>query len=256
LNPIEMAFSKLVALSRQAAERTILGLLRTIGRFAKAFSPRVQEFPAPCRLCSNMTGIRSKRRYRSFLVSMLLICISGLFASFYGEATSLYAEQWLTSALEARFERPAVDNWAAIRGVVVLGGQPTRLREALRLMRDHAHLRLVMSGPEDIEMTLLGNIDETLRARTEIEQASISTCGSAMFSAHLIAPGPGDRWLLVTSALHMPRAIGAFRKAGFPVEPWPVYEINAAPWNAVLHEWMGLAAYRLLGCSEAFLPAR
>jgi hypothetical protein len=65
------------------------------------------------------------------LVSMLLICISGLFASFYGEATSLYAEQWLTSALEARFERPAVDNWAAIRGLVVLGGQPARLKEAL-----------------------------------------------------------------------------------------------------------------------------
>jgi uncharacterized SAM-binding protein YcdF (DUF218 family) len=138
----------------------------------------------------------------------------------------------------------------------VLGGQPARLKEALRLMRDHPHLRLVMSGPNDVEMTLLGNIDDTLRARTEIEQASLSTCDSAVFSARLIAPGPGDRWLLVTSALHMPRAIGAFRKAGFPVEPWPVYEANAASWSAVLHEWMGLAAYRLLGCSEAFLPAR
>jgi hypothetical protein len=70
-----------------------------------------------------MTGNRSKRRFPSVLVGMLLICISGLFAAFYGEATSLYAEQWLTSALEARFERPALDNWAAIRGLVVLGGQ-------------------------------------------------------------------------------------------------------------------------------------
>jgi uncharacterized SAM-binding protein YcdF (DUF218 family) len=207
-----------------------------------------------------MTGIRSKRRFPSVLVGMLLICISGLLASFYGEATSLYAEQWLTSALEARFERPALDNWAAIRGLVVLGGQPARLKEALRLMRDHPHLRLVMSGPSDVEMALLGNIDDTVRARTEIDQTSLSiwrnTCGNAVFSAQLIAPGPGDRWLLVTSALHMPRAIGAFRKAGFPVEPWPVYEANAAPWNEVLHEWMGVAAYRLLGCSEAFLPGR
>jgi transposase len=38
-NPIEMAFSKLKALLRKAAERTILGLLRKIGRIAKAFSP-------------------------------------------------------------------------------------------------------------------------------------------------------------------------------------------------------------------------
>jgi uncharacterized SAM-binding protein YcdF (DUF218 family) len=203
-----------------------------------------------------MTGIRSKSRFPSLLVGMLLICTSGLFASFYGGAASLYAEQWLTSALEARFQRPAVDNWAAIRGLVVLGGQPARLKEALGLMRDHPHLRLVMSGPSDVEMTILRNMDDTLRARTEIEQTSLSTCGNAVFSARLIAPGPGDRWLLVTSALHMPRAIGTFRKAGFPVEPWPVYEANGAPFHAVLHEWIGLASYRLLGCSEAFLPAR
>jgi uncharacterized SAM-binding protein YcdF (DUF218 family) len=201
-----------------------------------------------------MTTIRSNRRFPSVLIGMLLICISGLFASFYGEATVLYAAQWLTLALEARFERPALDNWATIRGLVVLGGDPARLKEALRLIRDHPHLRLVMSGWGDVEMNLLGNTDATLRARIEIEQNSLSTCSNAVYSAQLIAPGPGDRWLLVTSALHMPRAIGAFRKAGFPVEPWPVYEANAAPWNEVLHEWMGLAAYRLLGCSEAFLP--
>ncbi len=34
--------------------------------------------------------------------------------------------------------------------------------------------------------------------------------------------GPGKRWLLITSAYHMPRAMGAFRQAGFDVEPWPV----------------------------------
>ena len=40
LNPIEMAFSKFKALLRKAAERTISGLLRRIGRIAKSFSPR------------------------------------------------------------------------------------------------------------------------------------------------------------------------------------------------------------------------
>jgi hypothetical protein len=156
--------------------------------------------------CKNFLGYQAmfkhdqnqlEGRFPSVQVGMLLICISGL-SAFYGEATSLYAEHWLTSALEARFERPHVDNWVAIRGVVVLGGQPARLREALRLMHDHRHLRLVMSGPGDDEMTILRNIDDTLRARTEIERAALSTCDSA--SARLIAPRPVDRWLLVTSS--------------------------------------------------------
>jgi uncharacterized SAM-binding protein YcdF (DUF218 family) len=38
----------------------------------------------------------------------------------------------------------------------------------------------------------------------------------------LAAPKPGERWLLVTSAYHMPRAVGLFRKVGFAVEPYPV----------------------------------
>ena len=40
VNPIEMAFAKLKAPLRKAAERTIPGLLRRIGRIARAFSPR------------------------------------------------------------------------------------------------------------------------------------------------------------------------------------------------------------------------
>ena len=40
LNPIELAFSKLKAHLRQAAEHTIPGLSRRIGRVARAFSPK------------------------------------------------------------------------------------------------------------------------------------------------------------------------------------------------------------------------
>ena len=38
----------------------------------------------------------------------------------------------------------------------------------------------------------------------------------------LVQPKPGERWLLVTSAHHMPRSVGVFRQAGFPVEAYPV----------------------------------
>ena len=42
------------------------------------------------------------------------------------------------------------------------------------------------------------------------------------FSKVIAAPKSGERWLLVTSAYHMPRSVGLFRKAGFAVEPYPV----------------------------------
>ncbi len=45
---------------------------------------------------------------------------------------------------------------------------------------------------------------------------------NATFSRAVADPKPGERWLLVTSAFHMPRAIGTFRQAGFPIEAYPV----------------------------------
>jgi uncharacterized SAM-binding protein YcdF (DUF218 family) len=83
--------------------------------------------------------------------------------------------------------------------------------------------------------------------------------------------GPGRRWLLITSAYHMPRAMGAFRAAGFNVEPWPVdYRTRgradlARPFDKVSEglrrvdvasrEWVGLLAYWLRGRSDALFPA-
>ena len=58
--------------------------------------------------------------------------------------------------------------------------------------------------------------------RITAEEQSRNTIENAVFSRLLADPKPGERWLLVTSAFHMPRAIAAFRAAGFPVEAYPV----------------------------------
>ena len=55
-----------------------------------------------------------------------------------------------------------------------------------------------------------------------MERRSRNTQENAEFSKALAAPKAGERWLLVTSAFHMPRSIGLFRKAGFDVEAYPV----------------------------------
>jgi hypothetical protein len=65
-NPAAMAFSKFKALLRTAAERTIPGRSPAQdGAHRQVLqSDRMQELPAPRRLCSNMIGIRSPRLAR------------------------------------------------------------------------------------------------------------------------------------------------------------------------------------------------
>lgn len=107
--------------------------------------------------------------------------------------------------------------------------------------------------------------------RVEFEEKSRNTAENAAFAKALLDPRPGERWLLVTSAFHMPRAVGCFRKAGFPVTPYPVDFRTVGP-NALdgtfsraatgldmtdvaMKEWVGLVAYYLSGKTSALFPA-
>ena len=67
------------------------------------------------------------------------------------------------------------------------------------------------------------------------EDKSRNTVENALFARQIAMPKPGDRWLLVTSAYHMPRAIGVFRHAGFPVEAYPVDWRTRGDADAVRH---------------------
>ena len=86
-----------------------------------------------------------------------------------------------------------------------------------------------------------------------------------------MSPKPGERWLLVTSAFHMPRSMGLVRNAGFVVEPYPVdWRVGTTLREALsvsevagdgfgrtdgaVREWMGLVAYRLTGKTDALFP--
>ena len=104
------------------------------------------------------------------------------------------------------------------------------------------------------------------------EDRSRNTYENAIFTRELVKPKQGERWLLVTSAIHMPRSIGIFRKAQFPVIAYPVDyrtngEVGAALNSArfatkalglvefATHEWAGLVAYWLTGKTDALFPA-
>lgn len=101
-------------------------------------------------------------------------------------------------------------------------------------------------------------------AAVQVESGSINTHENAIGTYQALAPRGIRRILLVTSAMHMPRAAGAFRNAGFEVigvpadfrtgwdEPhvwtrWLPSANNLVTADAALHEWLGNGIYRLRG---------
>ena len=109
-----------------------------------------------------------------------------------------------------------------------------------------------------------------LRTHVVLESRARNTAENAAFSFEIAKPKPGERWLLVTSAQHMPRAVGCFRRIGFAVEAYPVdwqtgRRFSLSPKSTVsrglsdlddsVHEWIGLIAYWLSGRTSALLPS-
>lgn len=99
-------------------------------------------------------------------------------------------------------------------------------------------------------------------ARLLLEGASRNTAENARLSLELAKPGPGQTWVLVTSAFHMPRALRSFAAAGWPaLKPFPVDHrtsgfVDGIGWdlahnieilNIAIREYAGQIAYGLSG---------
>jgi uncharacterized SAM-binding protein YcdF (DUF218 family) len=99
------------------------------------------------------------------------------------------------------------------------------------------------------------------QAALTLESRSTNTYENALFTRELPGLDARKPWLLLTSAWHMPRAMATFQKAGWNVTPYPVdfrtgggtpwsqydLRLGADKWELLLHEWLGIAAYRLSG---------
>ncbi|SMH45532.1 YdcF family protein [Mesorhizobium australicum] len=202
----------------------------------------------------------------------------------------------LVTSLEDRFPRPPLPEKVA--GIVVLGGGfegginlvrggyelnsgGDRYVEAAALARRYPEARIVISGGtgalllegEDDASTAV-RLFEALgipRDRLVLEGKSRNTYENAVFTKELVTPAPGETWLLVTSAFHMPRSMALFRKADFPVTAWPVdYRTTGHegigffvdnPVDSLqtatlgIREWIGLIAYWLTGRIDQPFPS-
>ena len=210
--------------------------------------------------------------------------------------TTLPLPQLLIVPLEQRFQRPdplpervdgivllggaQVPTMTAAYGTPQLNGAANTVTTFMWLARRYPQAKLVFTGGTgDILNQHLREAD-TLRLflaqqgfddrRVIYEAASRNTHENATLSKPLADPKPGETWILVTQAMHVPRSVGAFRRAGWDVTPYPeVYRYGRrivfdpyphvghglALFGAGLREWIGLAAYRLTGRTDALFPA-
>ncbi len=238
-------------------------------------------------LCLGLVALLAgRRRLGVWLIGLVtVLCLA---------VTVLPLGSWLLRPLENRF--PAVDVPDRLDGIIVLGGainpalsavrrQPIltdsaeRLFAFVALARRHPEARLVFTGGSAAVVDTIDREADVARVvfeglglepgRVAFERESRNTYENAVFSKRAIEPKPDERWLLITSAYHMPRAVGCFRAQGWPVIAYPVdygtspegdppslsllAGLDGVHW--ALREWIGLVFYYAAGRIPELLPA-
>jgi uncharacterized SAM-binding protein YcdF (DUF218 family) len=200
-------------------------------------------------------------------------------------------------ALEARFPKAAHEP-AQVSCMIVLGGAfsndvntqrggyemgeaADRFVEALRLAREYPAAKILVSGGDgSLSGTYEGDAVTAERffmafgvgaERLIRETTSRNTSENIANTKSLLEKAGLQNCLLITSAFHMPRAIGLMRKQGLVATPWPTdYRttgtttlgldftqptLNAQQTATALREWIGLSVYYLTGKTSALFPA-
>ncbi|MCC7250370.1 YdcF family protein [Hyphomicrobium sp.] len=251
--------------------------------------------PSSLAVLSMVLGLWMMRRGSASRRARLLTW-GGVLALVVGGLTP--AGNLLVLPLEQRFASvPAPQPGDRVDGIILLGGfedgwvsagrgglgvneAAERVTEGLRLALRHPEAKVVFTG--GVGGLLASNVEASgpvadfladagiARERLVLEGRSRNTYENAIFTRDLVRPAAGERWYLVTSAFHMPRAMGLFRKAGFDVIAYPVDYRTRGPEDLMrfferipqglmrldlgANEWIGLLAYRVLGRIDEVFP--
>lgn len=227
-------------------------------------------------------------RFVRFGRALAVLAVFGLVLAGFGPLGSIIARP-----LEDRFPRTTLP--ADVAGIIVLGGgigsargEPTfnsaasRMTASVDLARRYPAARIAFTGGS-AAVLMAAEMSEAEAARRFylsqgiaperliLEDQSRNTVENAALLKPMLNQQPGEAWLLVTSALHMPRSVGIFRKAGIAIIPYPVdYVTTGTPrdyfrpnrelinglerTDRAVKEWLGLLAYHLAGYTDALLP--
>jgi len=199
--------------------------------------------------------------------------------------------------LETRFPPPG-PALGHIDGIVVLGGAvddvtsrgqghlspnsaAERLTAPIEIMHRYPQARLIFTGGSGSLQPGIQKEGDWVRqfwkeagvdkGQVLYEEKSRNTHENAVLTKDLVQPRAGERWLLVTSAAHMPRSVALFRKVGFEVIAYPVgFKSTGSAWHwyvprsaqdslgnveSAVHEYLGLLAYFLTGRIDELFPS-
>ena len=238
-----------------------------------------------CFLCL-LTGILALRRKAKSTVILAFSATAILYLS-----ASPIVCHFLLRGLERNYPEP--ESYPKVSAIVLLGGamiplelprrHPAtnacgdRLLQAARVWKMGLAPEMVVTGGAIPFVTGYGGDEASLYASLLVELFNVpdssilkvsqsqNTYEDARATAKLFqSRGMGKDILLVTSAVHMPRAVRLFRKQGFTVHPAPAdfrsgvklplrwFALLPAEWaldetSNALHEYVGLAVYALMG---------
>lgn len=226
-----------------------------------------------------MAGLLLRKRWPR---AGMALCIAALL-TLLGMSTGGGA-RLLAATLEQRATPLASARAAGAQAIVVLGGGRvkeapeyggrdvpnqytlSRLRYGARLHRETGLPLLVTGGMPDgsseSEAAIMARSlrEDFLVPVKWLEQTSDNTAQNAQLSAKLLQQDGVRKVLLVTDAMHMPRAQLVFAQTGLEVVPAPTTFFSRGGWSIkafvpngenlalshyALHEWIGMAWYRI-----------
>lgn len=228
-------------------------------------------------ICMALLGLRRLAPARLGLGVLVLVLGAILF---------LPIHEWVARPLENRFVAAPVTE--APTGLIVLGGfangriieernslavgqAAERLMAATALAVRYPTTRVIVTGRDNPPAHLLDWFSSfgIATARVTFAPTARNTYEDALLGKRLVQPSSTELWLLITSAQHMPRAVGVFRRVGWSVVAYPV-DYRSGTVNeyfsrldlaqrlvdlaSATKEWIGLLAYYVLGRTGELLP--
>lgn len=203
--------------------------------------------------------------------------------------------EWLLYPLESRFKTnpdlpEKIDGIVVLSGAedpelshiwnqVELAGAAERDLAFLNLARQYPKAKLIFTGGSgsltkqkykaaDVAKMLFKQQSFDIK-KIQFEHKSRNTYENAIYSKDIAKPLKNENWLLITTSWHMPRSIGIFCKAEWPIIPYPVdhqtnkddlfrvdFDLsrNLIVLKTGIKEWLGLFAYYLSGKTTSLLP--
>lgn len=184
------------------------------------------------------------------------------------------SEKELKPKYEAAIILGGLSHYNHLQNLLEFEGSSDRMLNILPLYFDGRIAKIIIAGgsgrltQDEKESIFLKDYLLKIGVRTEdilTEDRSRNTYENAKYTQQLLQEyGLKGPFLLSTSASHMPRSLAIFSKLELSVDPYPVDYLSREreyhpdrlfipkshtlkSWRALVHEWVGFIAYKMMG---------